>query len=462
MSDATEEKRPTSSRFMGKASTIGETTGRRAADASLVRAMGTWALAAGIVNVTIGGGIFRLPSAAAAALGAAAPLAYVVCAVAMALIVLCFASAGSRVSMTGGPYAYIEVAFGPLAGWISGVLLWIGLVYALAAIATFLLDSIGALVPALGAPAARAVVLVVVLGALSWLNVRGVRGASRFNTAITIAKLLPLFLLVIVGAFHVRTENLVWAETPRAGDVGRASLVLIFAFLGLEAALVPSGEVRDAARTVPRAVLTAIAGIGIIYLLIHIVAQGILGPALATQTTPLAEAAGVAMGPWGRTLILVGSAVSMFGYVSGMTLAAPRMLFAFARDGFVPAVFARVHPRYHTPSVAIWTQTLIVLVLSLSGAFDRLAIIANGAILVMYVGCVLAAMELRRRDVRTEGVPFEIPGAKLAPPLALVVIAFMLSTLERENWLWIGLMIGVALVLYFLRRRRAAAAMGGA
>src|SRR5919112_5582793 len=97
---------------------------RDRSEAALVRALGVWGLAASIVNVTVGGGIFRLPSGVAADVGAWAPLAYLACTVAMGLIVLCFAEAGSRVSMTGGPYAYIETAFGPFVGFVCGALLW--------------------------------------------------------------------------------------------------------------------------------------------------------------------------------------------------------------------------------------------------------------------------------------------------------------------------------------------------
>src|SRR5688500_17629583 len=135
-------------------------------DAALVRALGTWALAAGIVNVTIGGGIFRLPAGAGRALGAAAPLAWIACAVVMALIVVCFAEAGSRVATTGGPSAYVEVAFGPLAGFLVGFMLWASMTAALAAVATFFADSVGALLPALGTPVPRAAALLGVLAAL--------------------------------------------------------------------------------------------------------------------------------------------------------------------------------------------------------------------------------------------------------------------------------------------------------
>ncbi|HEU4786215.1 MAG TPA: amino acid permease, partial [Gemmatimonadaceae bacterium] len=185
----------------------------------MVRAMGIWGLSAGIVNVTIGGGIFRLPSAAAGALGAAAPVAYVVCAGAMGLIVMCFAEAGSRVSLTGGLYAYVEVAFGPFVGFITGATLWAGITVATAAVSSFFADALAAAIPALGAGSARMIALVAILAALGALNVAGVRGASRFNALMMVAKLLPLLLLIIVGFVGVRRENLVWSAAPAAGDV---------------------------------------------------------------------------------------------------------------------------------------------------------------------------------------------------------------------------------------------------
>ncbi len=312
-------------------------TNRAHSDTALLRALGVWGLAANIVNVTVGGGIFRLPASAASVLGAAAPVSYLLCAAVMGLIVLCFAEAGSRVSLTGGLYAYVRVAFGPLAGFLVGVMLWVGTTAAMAAISSFFADALVALVPAIGAGAGgRTIAITAMLVLFAALNVAGVSGANRFNVVMTVAKLLPLLALVVVGVRAMQSANLTWTSSPKAGDLARTSAVLIFAFLGVESALVPSGEVRDPARTVPRAIFIAMAGITLLYLGIQIVAQGILGSALAGQKTPLAEAAAVAMGAPGRTLILAGSVISMFGYVSGMTLAVPRMLFAFGRDGFLP------------------------------------------------------------------------------------------------------------------------------
>jgi amino acid transporter len=419
--------------------------------------VGTVGLAAGIVNITIGGGIFRLPSGVAALVGAAAPLAYLVCAAAMALVVLCFAEAASRVSITGGAYAYVEVAFGPLAGFVSGVLLWLGLTSALAAVSTFFADSAAALVPALAS--GKRAVIVVMLVLLAGLNIRGVRGATRFNTVMTVAKLLPLLVFVVFGFAALHPENLRWTRAPSGGEIARASLFLIFAFGGIEAALVPGGELRNPERTAPRAIFVAMTAIVVIYLAIQIAAQGVLGPALATQATPLAEAAGVAAGPWGRTLILVGSSLSMFGYVSGMTLSIPRMLFAFARDGFLPARVAAVHPRYRTPHLAIAIQTAIAVLLAVTGTFDKLAILANAAVLLVYAVCALAAAELRRRDVRIEGstVLWRAPAMAVVPWLALGAIAWLLASLELREWIAVLAAAAAAVAIYAFARRRTAA-----
>ncbi|MFL5618722.1 MAG: APC family permease [Gemmatimonadaceae bacterium] len=425
-------------------------------DRGLLRVIGRWGLAAGIVNVTVGGGIFRLPSGVAAEAGAAAPLAYLACTVAMGLIVLCFADAGSRVSMTGGPYAYVETAFGPFVGFVAGVLLWVGVTLAVSAVSSFFADSLVALVPALGVTG-RAVAITVVLIMLAAANVRGARGVTRFNAAATIAKLLPLALLIVAGLATMRWSNLIWTAPPSAAAVSRASVLLVFAFLGVESALVPSGEVEDPARTVPRAIFVAMTVVALLYVAVQLVAQGLLGAALPGDATPLASAANVALGPAGRTLILVGSTVSMFAYVSGMTLAVPRMLFAFGRDGFLPGALARVHARWRTPYVAIVVQTAIVLALALFARFEQLAVAANVTVLLVYAACCLAAAELRRRDVRAGGIPFRVPAGAVVPWLALAVIAWILWGLRAEEWRAASLVVAAAVADYFAtsRTRRA-------
>jgi APA family basic amino acid/polyamine antiporter len=427
---------------------------RQNTEGSLVRELGVWGLAASIINITIGGGIFRLPAAAASELGAAAPIAFIICAVAMCLIVLCFAEAGSRVSLTGGIYAYVEVAFGPLVGFLTGVMLWAGITVATAAVSSFFGDALVALLPAL-APM-RKLVIALILLALAVLNVAGVRGANRFNVVMTVAKLVPLLLLIVFGLLSMNSSNLHWTSAPTAGHLSRASVTIIFAFLGVETALVPGAEVRDPARTVPRAIFMAMLAITVIYVIIQIVAQGVLGPTLAGLPTPLADAAAVAMGAAGRTMMLVGMAISMFGYVSGMTLAVPRALFALGRDGFLPSALARVHPEHNTPYVAIWVQSALACALAVSGEFVKLVVLANSTLLVVYALCCAASWTLRRRNVQGGGTPFRVPAAGVVPALACLIIAGLLTSLTRDEWAVLGGVI-VAIMLVFVVTRGARA-----
>jgi APA family basic amino acid/polyamine antiporter len=422
----------------------------------LVRVMGTFGLAAAIVNMTIGGGIFRLPSSVAAQLGAAAPIAYLVCAVAMGLIVLCIAEAGSRVSLTGGPYAYVGTAFGSYAGFISGLLLWMLSTFACAAVATVFASSIGALVPALGTPSMQILTLVLVFVFWTVVNLRGAGLAARLNTVATVAKLLPLLLLAFAGLFFIDTGNLTWTEAPAAADVARTSLLLIFAFAGIEGALAPSGEVRDPARTVPRAIALAMVGITCLYLLLQVVAQGILGPALAQSTvSPLADAANAALGGWARNLLLVGASVSMFGYLGASTFSTPRVIYAFAVDGFLPRRLAEVHPEYRAPSAAIVTQSAIALALAMSGTFERLALLANVSALALYLGCALASWKLRTAGVTIEGKPpFRMPLGAILPWVTCLVIIWLLTGLAQAEWIAFGVCVALGSLLYTMRSKR--------
>ena len=425
-------------------------------EAGLVRAIGARQLTASIINVTIGAGIFVLPAAAAAGLGPAAPMAYIVCAVLMALIVCCFASAGSRVSLTGGLYAYVGVAFGPFVGFLAGVLYFLMATFAVASVASAFAGSVSVLWPAFAAPGVRTALIASLFAVLAAVNIRGVKPGVRLVEAVTVAKLLPLLVLVTVGICFVNGEYLRWPGMPAASAVGSTAIVLIFAFVGLEIALVPSGELRDPTRTVPRALFSALAITTTLYLLIQMVAQGLLGPAIATHAdAPLAEAASRVLGAGGRLLVLAGAAISMFGYASGDMLGSPRALFAFARDGVLPAAMARIHPRFHPPHVAIAVYAVMVVIIAASSSFTKLAILANVAALTLYLMCVAASVELQRRDVRIDGVPFALPGGPVIAVLAAGVILWVLSHATRREFVVEGIVLTVASVFYLVRKRGA-------
>jgi len=401
---------------------------QRKTDAQLDRAIGMPGLAANIINTTIGASIFALPATMSKQLGAAAPVAFLVCAVAMTFFVTSFALAGSRVSLTGGLYAYAEVAFGRYVGFITGLFFYTTAVLSVAAVVNFFAGTVTALVPWLNGSAGRVVIMLLVYTVLAVINIRGVRHGASAVGVVTVAKLVPLLILVAVGIFYINPAFLAWPGWPGTKVVGDSVLLLLFAFFGIEVALIPSGEVKDPARTVPRAIYLALTVTTTLYILIQSVAQGSLGPRLGEYTAaPLAEAAATFLGNAGRLLLLAGATISGFGFIASDILSSPRILFALSRDGILPRILTHVHPRFHTPDVAIGIYTFLAFLLSLTSTFESLAIMANVAALFLYAICCAAAWELMRRDVRTESKPLFFPGARLVPIISIVLIVWILT-----------------------------------
>lgn len=431
-------------------------TSIQARDDKLVRALGVGGLSAAVINMTIGAGIFALPGVVAAKLGGAAVLGYLVCAAGMTLFVLCFAAAGSRVSLSGGLYGYVGEAFGSFPGFICGTLLWLSCVLASAAVANIFVDSLRELVPAAGGTSARIIILLALYAFLAFINVRGVKLGARFVQTVTVAKLLPLLILVAVGIFFLKPANLAWPGMPSLEGVGNTAIVLIFAFLGVEVALTSSGEVKDPSRTVPRAILLALVGVTSLYLIIQFVAQGVLGSELGKNTsTPLASVANMVLGNGGRLLVLVGATISTFGYVLGDMLAAPRALFGMANNKTLPGTLSFVHPVYRTPRNAIIIHAIIAAGLAASGSFEKLIIAANLAILVMYFLCALAVIQLQRKDIRREGEPFNLIGGPAIPLAACLFAVWLASHAEAQEFAAVGIVLAVAVVLYMVMKKTA-------
>jgi APA family basic amino acid/polyamine antiporter len=423
-------------------------------DHQLVRGIGIPALTANIVSSTIGAGIFVIPATVAAGLGPAAPLAFICCAIAMVLFVTCFAIAGSRVSLTGGLYAYVEVAFGKYVGFLAGMLYFLTALGAVAGVVNVLANSIALVIPFLGGPVIRIIVMLAVYGVLVFINIRGVREGAGAVATITIAKLLPLLLFVCAGIFFIHPANLSWTAWPGSKALGDSVILLIFAFVGIEVALIPSGEVKNPSRTVPRSAYLALVITTIVYIMIQLVAQGTLGSDLAThKDAPLAEAAAKFLGNIGRTILLAGATVSAFGFVTSDILSSPRLIFAFGRDAALPAWFAHVHPRYHSPDVAIITYAVLAFGLSVTGTFEKLAVLSNVAVLLMYLLCCAACWFLVQRDVRTDGQPFNFPGMKIVPALAILAIIWILAHATLFEFAVNGIVLAIASVLYFVRAK---------
>jgi APA family basic amino acid/polyamine antiporter len=418
----------------------------------LARVIGVPGLTANIVNTTIGASIFVLPAATYKTLGTAAPMAFVICALAMALFVTCFALAGSRVSLTGGLYAYIEVAFGRYVGFVAGLLYFVMAVLSVAAIMTVLVGAAVTIAPVLTSDGARAALMFLIYAGLALLNIRSVRAGTGAVAVTTIVKLIPLLIFIAAGIFFIKPASLTIGAWPGSKPMGDSILLLLFAFFGIEVALVPSGEVRNTARTVPRAIYASLIVTTAVYFLIQLVAQGTLGPRLAENaTSPLAEAAATFLGHFGRLMLLAAATVSSFGFVTSDILSSPRILFALARDGMLPRTLAHVHPRFHSPDVAIFVYSAIAFAFSVTSTFESLAVMANVAALLLYLLCCAAAWQLMRRDVRTNATPFNFPGARIIPVISIAVITWILAHATRREWLVNGGIVALGSIVYLVR-----------
>ncbi|QNP39431.1 APC family permease [Lysobacter solisilvae (ex Woo and Kim 2020)] len=429
-------------------------------DAALLRAVGTFALTAAVINVIVGGGIFRMPSALATQMGAAAPLALVAGALAIIPIALCFAAVGSRVQVTGGPYSYLGATFGPFAGFVGGALMWISNFTSSAGVAAALSVQVANLVPAFAPPLPRALLLTFVYAALFALNAFGVKLGARAITTLAALKLTPLFLLAAIGVFFVDWSQVSFAigDVPSWGALGASMVLVMFAYSGMETALVPSGEINDPARDVPRATMVAILLVVLLYLALQIVGQGLLGAGLAQSGVPVADTAGALWGP-GRVLLLATACISMTGFLMGNLFGTARLVFALGRDGYLPRMFGTVSAAHRVPLWALAAHALLAWVLAIAGNFDALALISGGAICLVYGLVSLAAWRAQALDLRERGdAPFVLPGGFAIPLLAIAAMVAITATLTRKEWLAIGIALAALVATYALLRLRKRAA----
>jgi basic amino acid/polyamine antiporter, APA family len=424
-------------------------------DAGLLRAVGPWTLAASTVCNVVGAGIFAVPGALAANVGPYAPLALLVCALAVSAVAICFAEGGSRIASSGGSYAYVAAAFGPLAGFVAGTLAWFSNILACGGVAAALADVIASLLPpSLKAPA-HVLVIVGVIGAIAWINVGGVLRGMRLVSAATTLKLIPLVIFIVVGVLAVHGENYAQSVTLSTTGLGRAMILALFAYTGMETSLAASGEVAQPARTIPRALMLAMLVVTVLYVSIQLVAQGILGAALASSTVPLADAMG-RISPGLRLLMLGGAAVSMFGLMSIELLGGPRTLFAFARDGFLPQILGRVHARTHAPHMAIICHAAIAVVLALTGTFVELAILSTLAVAPLYMSGSIAAWKLARQGVAEAGPPLNFRWLRGAMFVATIGMLSLIALASRVEITGLLIVIAASVLAYLLLRRRAA------
>jgi amino acid transporter len=398
----------------------------------LVRALGRWDLSAISMNTIVGSGIFLLPATAAAAVGAWAPLAFLVSGALSILFAMPFAEAIGRTPGTGGPYLIARSAFGDFIGFEVGWLFWLSRLAAVGAAYNVFLAYLAGFFPAVGEGPARLAGLTVFATGVAWLNIRGVRIGANVTNAFTIAKLAPLLLLVAAGAVYLVGG---WEAPSGEGTGGfwRAVMLVAFAYGGFEVATVPGGESRTPARDVPVALFTSIAAATILYVALQFVCLAIM-PGLGASFRPLADVASTLFGTHGAALIGAGALVSTAGYVFGASLVVPRVVYALGEAGQFPAALARIHPRFHTPWVAILVHAVLTWALAAGLTFFSLVVVNVLARLVVIGVTCAAVLRLRRTRPATEG--YVAPGGPAVPVLALVAVAVLFTQAAPQEVLW--------------------------
>ena len=396
--------------------------------AHLRRELGRWDLTAIGINQVIGGAVFAMPAALAAIVGGWSPFLVVAVGIASMLIALTFAEVGSRFESTGGPYLYTRAAFGRFAAFEVGWMQWFTRAASWASVINVLIAALGFYWPAVTAGAARVVVLTAIIATLAFINILGIRQSAWVVNGLTIGKLVPLAIFIVVGLTAMDVAALHPGAVPPLPDLSRSALLLIFAFGGYEVVPVPAGESKDPRHDVPFALIMTIAIVTVVFALAQIVSLGTL-PDLAASKTPLADAAARFMGPTGAVLITLGAVLSTLGNNMGQALSGPRNLFALAENGDIPRVFATISRRFGTPVIAILFTAAISLGLAATGTFVGMAAASAVSRLVVYVATCAAA--LRLRSPRFAGqVPeptMRVPFGPVIPVLAIVIALAILA-----------------------------------
>lgn len=404
------------------------------------------------INGVVGGGIFLLPGQVAQSAGAAAVWAYLAAGALFILIGLSYAEISTMYDRTGGPLVYVQEAMGKTAGFSVGWMVWVTYLVGWAVLSNGLVGYLGSL----WAPAEtyKTPVIVGLVALLCLLNTLGVRLGSRLIQFFTVAKLIPLALLVIAGlTFAGASGNGLLQQVPGGGDFFAAVLIVIFAYGGFEGATIPAGEMRNPCRTISVAVLGTLAVVTVFYMLIQYAALRI-EPNLANSDTPLA-AAGGAMFAGGLVLMTVGAIVSIFGTKSGVALISPRNLYALSREGMLPGFLGWVSPRYATPVVSIWITGTLVVILATTGTFTQLLLLNVAARLFQYLMVCVSVVVLRRRDPLAER-PFRLPLGVTIPAVAAILCVALFTQQPLVNILVAIGALAVGLVLYALGRDRTA------
>jgi amino acid transporter len=417
----------------------------------LLRTIGRWSFTALIVNTIIGSGIFGIPSELNAIVGRASPIAMLLAGLGMGIMMACFAEVASQFSEPGGAYLYARTAFGRFVGMQIGWFSWLAPMAASAAGANLLAIYFAGFFPAAAGGVARIALMTVLIGLLALANYIGVQTGTRLSSLFTVAKLLPLFVLIVLGLIHfARQPEMIHPAdiaTPGLGGWVDALLLLSFAYAGYENMMLPMGEVKDPRHTVPFSLAIGLLLCMGIYALIQFIVVVTIGTGHVDR--PLAATASILIGTGGAALVTVAAMISSYGNLSAVMLATPRLTYSLAEQGDFPTIFGRVHPRFKTPHLSIAIFSVLTWLLAISGTFRWALALASGAVIIIYASVCAALIRLRR--IRPNADALRIPLGPLVACLGMTVAVILLTRLTlREgfllvitfalatgNWLWV-------------------------
>ncbi|PYU73522.1 MAG: hypothetical protein DMG49_05995 [Acidobacteria bacterium] len=423
----------------------------------LVRTIGRWSLVALIINTMIGASIFGLPALIAARLGRWSPIGFLVAFAGITIIAACMAEVASQFREAGGPYLYARMAFGRFLAIQNGWLTWLSRIAAVSAVANLFIIYLAEFFPRVRTPFAKAGVLTILIGFLAVVNYRGVTGGNGLSNFFTVTKVALLGFFVVTGltalALHPAIRVTPAATQTAAADWFEAVLLMIYSYGGFEAALIATGETRDARKDIPFALFTGIGAttllfIAVQYLVIHTI------PNVATSSAPAVDSARRFLAPLGVRIVAAGTLVSAYGYLSANMLHTPRITFAMGERGDFPAFFGKIHPRFRTPHLSIVIFAIVLLLFSIAGNFRWNAMLSSVARLFVYGSVAAALRALRKKQPQAEA--FRLPYGILIAGLALLFTGVLVTRIHLGELIVISITTGLAFVNWLWARNRMA------
>ncbi len=419
----------------------------------LPRNLGLWGIWMLVVNGLIGAGIFGLPSGAAALAGEYSVLVYAFCALLILPIILCFAELGSYFRGTGGPIRYGTLAFGPFVGFQGGWLYYLARLISFSANTVLLTDSIAYFIDGAGTGTGRIISLAVICVGLSVINVLGSIESIRSMTLFTVIKFAVLILLPLGGFILLGAEVIPSFESPipPTKDLGAAALLLIYAFVGFEGAVVPAGEAKRPERDMPLGLLLGLAVVAVLYMIIQLVSQAAL-PDLANSKTPLLDVSASLFGPVGAIVLMIGVAASVLANLVSSMFSATRVTYALSLEKSLPRWFGEVHSRFLTPANSVVFFGVAAFLLAAFGSFTVLAAMTVLSRLFLY-GMSCAAIPKLRPQFRGAG-RFILKGGYLIPILGIAACLWlMMQVSERSIWMT-AIFVGIGSFLYWIGKKQ--------